>query len=80
MLTTSTRPASSRFDSFARSAVFDAFSARDARRGLDQSEFVDRDPAPPPRRYADAGAGGAQVIDQFSVALRQVDVDDELQP
>ncbi len=77
MTTTPTRPAASRRNFFARSAVYLEFQGRDAK-AIDQSAFVDRDPAPPPRRYAEAGVGGAHVIDQFSVALRQVDVDDEL--
>ena len=76
MTTTPTRPAASR-RTFSRSAVYLEFRGRDAK-AIDQSAFVDRAPAPPPRRYAEAGVGGAHVIDQFSVALRQVDVDDEL--
>ena len=45
MSITTTRPVSSRRNSFARNAVFLEFRARDARH-LDQAGFVDRAPAP----------------------------------
>ncbi len=45
MATTSTRPAASRPNSFARDAVHLEFRARDARH-FDDGAFVDRAPAP----------------------------------
>ena len=80
MPTTPTRlAASQRNSTFARDAVHLEFRGRDAK-AIDQSTFVDRLPNNQvPRLHAEAD-GGARVIDQFSVVLRQVDADDGLQP
>ena len=75
MTTTSARPASSRRNSFARSAVYLEFRGRDARH-LDQAGFIDRAPDQAPRRHIEADAVGALALDQLAATLRQVGDDD----
>ena len=77
MTITSTRPVASRRNStFARAAVFAEFSARDARRGLDQAGFIDRHPDQVPRKCTPpAPVNGEAILERLAETLRQVDDD-----
>ncbi len=80
MPTTHPCPAASRHSStFARDAVFTEFQPRDARRGLDQGAFVDRQPDRHPRRHTEANSNGEIALDQLAIALREVGDDVESQ-
>ncbi len=79
MATTSTRPAASRPNSFARDAVHLEFRGRDARH-LDQAGFIDRAPDQHPRRHIETDADDELALDQLAEAIRQVGGDTGLQP
>ena len=74
---TSTRSASSRPQSdYARSAVFAAFRARDAK-AIEQGAFVDRQPGQIPRRHIETDAGREVALDHLAAALQ---LDDDAGP
>ncbi len=69
--TTPPRLAASRHSStYARDAVFAEFQPRDARRGLDQGTFVDREPDQTACRHTELDVGGEVALDQLKESLK----------